>query len=177
MIKTFEEACEFVFENKMVSIFGSKDSPIPSLWENVSLSKEKPEGGGWSDRVKAVWAWKNEIPNTFPDEVFYGKIKGGDAVLMEMEYLRDEHYPKNYKPVIELDLLAQAVFEFIRIEPWFTGPLRKMVRAECGCSKSQFDTALKNLQISLNIARSNDPNLKNDQWLTFSDLYPEIAVS
>ena len=44
-----------------------------------------------------------------------------------------------------------------------------------GCTKSRFDTALKKLQISLNIARSNDPSLKNDQWLAFSDLYPEIV--
>ncbi len=175
MIKTFEEACEFVLENKICTIFGSKGSPYPSLWENVGLSEEKPKEGGWSEKVIAVWAWKNEIPNTFPDEVFYGKVPGGDAVLMEMGYLRDEHYPKNYKPVTELDSLAQAIFEYIRSEPWFTGDLRKLVMAEYGCTKSRFDTALKKLQISLNIVRSNDPGLKNDQWLTFGDLYQEIV--
>lgn len=176
MIFTFEDACEFVFENKVCTIFGSKGSSYPSLWDNVGLSEEKPKGGGWSDKVKAVWAWKNEIPFTFPDEVFYGKVPGGDAALIEMDYLRSEHYPKNHKPVSELDLLSQAVFEYIRVEPWFTGDLRKIVMAERGSTKSQFSTALKKLQISLNIARSNDPSLKKDQWLRFGALYPDITL-
>lgn len=177
MVKTFEEACEFVLENKVVTVFGSKNSPFPSLWDNTALSEEKPEEGGWSEKVVAVWAWKNEIPNTFPDEVFYGKLPGGDAVLMEMEYLQTVHYPKFYQPAHKLDPLSQGVFELVRIEPWFTGDLRKVSMAEFGCSKSRFDTALKKLQISLNIARSNAPSLTKDQWLVFSDLYPEIAMS
>ena len=111
MIKTFEDACEFVFEKKVVTIFGSKNSPYPSLWDHVGLSEEKPKEGGWSDKVVAVWTWKNEIPNTFPDEVFYGKVPGGDAVLMDMKYLREEHYPIAFTPVTELDPLAQAIFD------------------------------------------------------------------
>jgi hypothetical protein len=130
IIKPFEEACEFVFEKKIVSIFGSKGFPHSSLWDHVGLSEDKPKEGGWSPKIIAVWTWKNEIPNTFPDEVFYGKIPGGDAVLMDMEYLREEHYPKNHMPVSELDPLAQAIFDHIRIEPWFTGGLRKVVMAE-----------------------------------------------
>jgi hypothetical protein len=175
MIKTFEEACEFVLKKKVCTIFGSQNSPYPSLWDHVGLSEEKPKEGGWSEKVIAVWTWKNEIPNTFPDEIFYGKVPGGDAVLMEMEYLRTEHYPKTFQPVSELDLLAQGIFDYIRIEPWFTGDLRKVAMEEFGSTKSRFDTALKKLQISLNIVRSNDPKLKNDQWLTFNDLYPDIA--
>jgi hypothetical protein len=45
---------------------------------------------------------------------------------------------------------------------------------EYGCSKSQFDTALKNLQISMNIVRSNDPDIERDTWLTFQEQYPDI---
>ena len=43
-----------------------------------------------------------------------------------------------------------------------------------GCSKSQFDTALKNLQISLNVVRANDPTIERDTWLPFQELYPGI---
>jgi hypothetical protein len=175
MLKTFEEACDFVLQNKVVTIFGSKSSPFPSLWDNTALSEEKPKEGGWCEKVVAVWAWKNEIPGTLPDEIFYGKLPGGDAVLMEMEYLRTVHYPKYNQPVEELYSLSQGIFEYIRVEPWFTGDLRKLAMAELSCTKSRFDTALKRLQISLNIARSNDPSLKKDQWLVFSDLYPDIA--
>jgi hypothetical protein len=175
MIKTFEEACEFVLEQKICTIFGSKNSPYPSLWNHVDLSEEKPKGGGWSDKVAAVWAWKNELPNTFPDKIFYGKVSGGDAVLMEMEYLRTVHYPKAFQPVSELDPLAQQIFEYIGVEPMFTGDLRKVAIEELGCTKSRFDTALKKLQISLNIVRSNDPNLENDQWLTFKEAHLDIV--
>ncbi len=171
-----ESACEFVAEKKVVTIFGSEGSPYPSLWDHVDLSEEKPKEGGWSPKVIAVWTWKNEIPNTFPEEFFYGKIPGGDAVLMDMEYLRDIHYPQNWVSVSQLDSLSQGIYEYIRIEPYFTGPLRKVVMAEYGCTKSRFDTALKKLQISLNIVRSNDRKLKNDQWVLFSELYPEIAA-
>lgn len=96
-------------------------------------------------------------------------------VLMEMEYLRTVHYPMCFQPVSELDRLAQGIYEYIQIEPWFTGDLKKVVMEEFRCTKSPFDTALKKLQISLNIARSNDPNLKHDQWLTFRELYPDIV--
>ncbi len=176
MIKTFEEACEFVLKHKVCTVFGSKKSPYPSLWDNTDLSEEKPAEGGWSPRVKAVWRWKTQIPQTFPDDFFYGKVSGGDAVLMEMEYFRTEHYPNHAKPVTELDHLSQGVYELVRMEPAFTGDLRKMAMAEYGCTKSRFDTALKKLQISLNIVRSNDPSLENDLWLTFEEAHPDIIA-
>ncbi len=84
MIKTFEEACEFVLKHKICTVFGSKNSPYPSLWDNTDLSTEKPAEGGWSPRVRAVWAWKTKIPQTFPDDFFYGKVPGGDAVISPM---------------------------------------------------------------------------------------------
>lgn len=173
-IKTFEDACEFVFKHKVCTVFGSKNSPYPSLWDNTDLPETKPEGGGWAPRVTAVWTWKTEIPQTFPDEIFYGKVPGGDAVLMQMEYLRDVHYPKHHQLVTSLDALSCAIYELIRIEPMFTGQLRKHAIAETGCTKSRFNTALKKLQITLNIVRSNDPSLTHDFWLPFSEVHLDI---
>ena len=175
MIKTFEEATEFVLQHKIVSVFGSKGSPHPSLWDNIDLSDQKPKDGGWSPRVTAVWDWKTRIPQTFPDEIFYGKIPGGDAVLMEMEYLRNVHYPKAYQPVSELPELCQKLYECIRIEPWYTGDLRKRAIEEFNTSKSRFDTALKKLQISLNVVRNMDPAIENDQWLLFREVHLDIV--
>lgn len=174
MIKTFEDAVEFVLANKVCTVFGAKGSPHPSLWDNTDLSEDKPDGGGWSPKVQAVWRWKNEIPNTYPDEVFYGKLPNGEAVLMEMEYLRTTHYPEHHKPVHDLGALAETVYAHVREEPSFTGDLRRAVIEATGCTKSRFDTALKKLQCSLNIVRSNDPALENDQWLPFGELYPDI---
>ncbi|MEN8662428.1 MAG: hypothetical protein ABF322_01145 [Lentimonas sp.] len=39
----------------------------------------------------AVWDWKTRIPQTIPDEIFYGKIPGGDAALIDMNYFRETH--------------------------------------------------------------------------------------
>ena len=124
----------------------------------------------------AVWDWKTRIPQTYPESVFYGKIPGGDAVLMEMQYFRETHYPAAFQPISELEPLAQEVYEMIRLEPSFTGPLRKRAIARLGCTKSQFDTAMKKLQISLNIVRSSDPELKNDFWLTMREMHLDIVL-
>jgi hypothetical protein len=46
--------------------------------------------------------------------------------------------------------------------------------AQFGCTKNQFDTALKELQITLNIVRSNEPEVDRDTWLSFQEVYYEI---
>lgn len=175
MIQTFEEAYRFVWEQKICTVFGSKKSPYPSLWDNTGLSERKPKAGGWSPKVTAVWDWKTRIPQTFPDSIFYGKVPGGDAVLMEMQYFRNVHYPDAFQPVSELVSLAQEVYDLIRLEPAFTGPLRKRAIAKLACTKSQFETALKKLQVSLNIVRSNDPKMKNDFWLSMREMHLDIV--
>ena len=174
-IHTREDAYDFILKHQVCTIFGSKNSPHPSLWDNVALSEDKPAQGGWCPKVVAIWAWKNEIPALYPEEIFYGKVPGGDAVLMTLSHLQAEHYPRTYTPVDQLPRLAQTIFEYIRIEPWYTGDLRREVIAQSGCSKSQFDTALRKLQISLNIVRNNDPRESKDQWLTFVEVYPDIS--
>lgn len=175
MLKTFDDAYQFVLDQKVCTVFGSQNSPYASLWDNTGLSEAKPEAGGWSPKVKAVWDWKTRIPQTYPEQIFYGKVPGGDAVLMEMQHFRTVHYPANFQPTIELDALAQEIYELIRLEPNYTGPLRKRAIERLGCTKSRFDTALKKLQVSLNIVRSNHPQFKNDYWLPMHELYPDIV--
>jgi hypothetical protein len=174
MIKTFEEARLLIRELKICTVFESSNIELTSLWEHIDLPEKQKGERGWGQKVTAVWNWKNRLPAEFPDEIFYGKIKGGLAVLMTMEYLRDFHFASAYRCVDELNPLSAYIFEKIRNEPWETTGLRKDVIEEYSCSKSQFDTALKNLQISLNIVRSNDPEIERDTWLTFQELYPDI---
>lgn len=174
-IKTFQQAYRFVLKQKVVTVFGSKNSPYESLWDNTDLSEDKPEEGGWSPKVTAVWDWKTRIPQTYPDKVFYGKVPGGDAVLMEMKYFREVHFPQHYHSVDELDVLCQQIYKFIRLEPDYTGPLRKRAISELGCTKSQFETALKKLQINLLILRSNAPEHQNDFWLPMSEVHLDLV--
>jgi len=174
MIKTFAEARILVRKLQICTIFASEKSDLPSLWEHVDLPEKREGEKGWGQKVSAVWDWKNRLPATFPNEIFYGKIKGGFAVLMTFEYLRDVHFPTAYTSIYQLNRLAEQVYDKIRMEPWETGPLRREAMDEFGCTKSRFDTALKNLQISMNIARLNEPGIERDTWLAFSELYPDI---
>jgi hypothetical protein len=175
VIKTFEEARAFVLEVKVCTLFAnSGKQAYPSLWDNVDLPDKRSGEGGWGERVSAIWTWKNRLPERYPDEIFYGKVRGGHAVLMEMGYLRDPHFATAYRPAQELSSLAQFLYDKVRFEPWDTAELRRFAVDEFGASKGQFDTALKNLQISLNIARANDPSAERDTWLAFSEAYHEI---
>lgn len=174
MITEIEEAYELIKQLKICTIFGSQKSSLPSLWEFVDLPEKQDGERGWGQKVTAIWDWKNRLPALYSEEIFYGKIKGGIAVLMSMEYLQNTHFPTAYRNVSSLNLVAQFIYDMVRNEPWETGPLRNMVMDECNCSKSQFDTALKNLQISMNVTRSNDPDIERDTWLIFSELYPDI---
>lgn len=175
-VKTLEEALEYVQSVGICTIFSGKADGIPSLWDAVDLPEE---GGGrtkWGAKVEAVWAWKNELPETYPEDIYYGKIPGGHAALMTIDHLRTVHYPSAWKPVDRCSELAQQVFEIIRINPNTTGELRKEAMALHGCTKSRFDTALKQLQITLNVVRSNEPGLKNDTWVPFNEVYLDWAA-
>ncbi len=174
MIKTLEEAREFVLDVKICSIFAKDASGLPSLWDQVDLPEKQPGEKGWGERMGAVWTWKNQLPTEYPTEIFYGKIGCGTAVLMDMGHLADVHFPQTHVTVTDLNDLAQFVFAQVEREPAETGALRTVAMLEMGCSKSTFDTALKNLQTSLNIARWNHPHVERDTWVPFRDMYPDI---
>ena len=174
MIRRYEEAAALIQELKVCTIFASPKSGLPSLWEHVDLPDKQPGEGGWGSKMEAVWTWKNRLPGDYPDDIYYGKVRGGFAVLMSMDYLREVHFQQAYVDVRNLSSLAQFVHEKIRIEPWDTTCLRKEVINQYRCSKAQFDAALRNLQICLNVVRINDTEIERDTWTTFRDQYPEI---
>lgn len=175
MVKTLKQAKRFVEKVKICTLFSDKIEGVRSLWDAVDL----PEKGGgrskWGARVEAVWTWKNELPEKFPDCIFYGKLPGGHAALMTLAYLRDTHYPAASKPPEACSELAQQVYEIIRRSSGTTAEIRKQAIAQHACTKSRFDTALKQLQTTLNIARVPAPAHSNDSWVPFSELYLDIA--
>ncbi len=173
-VTTLEEAFEFVQSVGICSIFSDKIKGVPSLWDAVALPDDQGKTK-WGQRVEAIWQWKTELPAVYPDDVFYGKYPGGHAILTSMAYLRDEHYPKHRKPVEQCSELARAVYEIIRLSPNTTAEIRREAMELHGCTKSRFDTALKQLQTTLNVARSNEPDAKKDTWLPFAELYPDFG--
>ena len=109
MIKTFEEARLLIRELKICTIFESSKTELPSLWEHIDLPEKQKGEEGWGQKVSAAWDWKNRLPAEFPNEIFYGKIKGGFAVLMTMNYLRDFHFAWSYRSIDELNPLAAFI--------------------------------------------------------------------
>lgn len=174
-IKTIEQALDYVHQIRVCGIFGSKDSALPTLWDAVDLPHRSGGRTKWGARLEAVWAWKNELPAMFPDEIFYGKLPDGLAMLMTLDHLREVHYPAHHRAVSECSSLARRAYEWIRREPHTTGELRKALSPSGQISKSRLDAALVELQATLNITRSNAPNLKVDTWLPFAEQYPDIA--
>ena len=174
-VKTLEQALEFVLKVKTCLIFGSAKSALPSLWEEVDLPGRQPGQKGWGKKVEAIWAWKNELPAQFPDEIFYGKLPGGLAVLMCVKHLREQHYPAHHRAVSECSPLARRTYDLIRREPHTTAELRRALSPSGTISKSKVDGALVELQVTLNIVRSNAPDVKTDTWLPFAELYPETG--
>lgn len=170
-VKTLEDAYEFVQRVGICSLFSGKVKGVSALWDVVDL----PDSGGgrtrWGARVEAIWVWKNELPTLYPDDVYYGKTKGGHAVLMSMKYLKETHFPKYHKPVNRCSDLAQKLFGLIRLDAGTTSELRSEAMVRYGCTKSRFESALKELQISLNIVRLNEPGMTHDSWVPFSEVY------
>jgi hypothetical protein len=171
MINTISQARGFIKQVKVCTVFPSEKTEHTSLWENVDIPEKQPGESGWGEKMGAVWSWKTRLPAEYPDDIYYGKIKGGLAVLMDMEYMADTHFPQAYKPVRTLNRLAQRIHALIEEQPWDTTTLRRMAVEEFGCTKSQFDGALKNLQITMNIVRLNDPRAEQDTWVPFREPY------
>lgn len=173
-VQTIEQARRFVRKVKICTVFPSDKVEHTSLWEHVGLPDKQPGEKGWGKKMEAVWTWKTRLPAEYPDEIYYGKIQGGFAVLMDMDYMSQKHFPRAHRDVRTLNHLAQHINTMVQAEPWDTTTLRRAVVDETGCTKSQFDTALRNLQITMNIVRLNDPKVEQDTWVPFSELYLDV---
>lgn len=174
-IKTLAQAREFVLREKVCLIFGSKKSALPSLWDVVALPDRRPGEKGWGRKITAIWTWKNQLPEECPDEIFYGKLPGGLAMLMSMDHMRAVHYPAHHKDITQCSALARKIHHLIRSDPLTTTELRKILPPSATITKSALDRALVELQVTLNIVRSNAPGLECDTWLRLTDQYPEFA--
>jgi hypothetical protein len=71
-----------------------------------------------------VWTWKNELPATYPDQIFYGKSKGGRAVLLSRAKLR-ELYPQQHTPLSACSALAQEISGLVAQGQLMTVPLAR----------------------------------------------------
>ena len=176
-VKTFAQAHAFVLAVGKCGIFADKKSALPSLWEAVDLPEKQPGEGGWGKKIGAVWGWKNQLPAEFPDEIFYGKDEAGRATLMTLTHLAKEHYPKFHRPIEQCGPMARKIYALVKIEPMTTGALRTAVAGKDKLLRAAFSKAMIELQVTLNIVRSNAPEIETDTWLRFGELYPAIVAA
>lgn len=176
-VRTLAQARAFVLRTGLCGIFSDGRRGLPRLWDVVDLPDDRGPGRGWGQRVTAVWTWKNELPATYPDEIFYGKIPGGLAVLMSVAHLREHHYPAHHRPLSECGPLARKIFALLRNDPLPTAGLRAELGLDDRRGRSQVDRALKELQVTLNVVRRNDPADEVDTWVPFREQYLEVAAA
>lgn len=175
-IRTLAQARAFVRKEGLVGIFSNNDGTMACLWETVDLPGRQPGEKGWGQKISAIWTWKNELPARWPEEVFYGKIPGGLAVLMSIERLR-LHYREHHLPLKECSPLAQKIAAVLRFDPATTTMLRRELDMLHKPEKARFDRALLELQTTLNIARRNSLEDKNDTWVPFREQYLDIVLA
>jgi hypothetical protein len=120
---------------------------MPNLWDVADLPDRQPGEKGWGQKVIAIWRWKNELPATYPEEIFYGKILVGRAVLMSMDYLRVEHYPKHHRSSTKCSALARRIYERLRLDPPTASALRKDLNMNLRPERNRFDRALQESEI------------------------------
>lgn len=175
-VRTIEDACAFVEQVGVCAILEDRSGKLPSLWDAVDAPDKQPGEGGWGDKMGKVWSWKNELPARFPDRIFYGKLKGGRAILCTFDYLR-QIYPQQHRALTEVSQTARELYDVIQQGPIANKELRYAVGLEGKAGKAAFDRALLELQVALLIVRINRMDVANDTWITFEEQYPGLAAS
>jgi hypothetical protein len=173
-VRTLEQARAYVAAVRVCTVFAHRQATA-CLWDAVDLPDKQPGESGWGQRIGHLWRWKNELPERYPGEIYYGKLGGGDAVLMTVGYLTQVHYPRSFRAVSECSHLARRLFDRIRAEPCTTKALRQDAMAVEGCARSAFERALRELQVTLNIVRANHPGVERDLWVPFAEQYPGLG--
>jgi hypothetical protein len=175
-VRTVEDALQFLRDVGLCLIFEEKKRPtkreaLVSLWDVVDAPDKQPGERGFGERVGVVWRLKNELPMTYPDEIFYGKLKSGRAMLCTLDRLK-EIYRNQHQAIDDVGKDARRLYEIICLRPITSGDLRLDAGFHLPSDRTRFDRALQELQIALLIARiDTDP----DTWFLFDAAFPQFS--
>jgi hypothetical protein len=175
-VRSVEDARQFVQSVGLCLIFeekkrAAKAEQHTSLWDVVDAPDKQPGESGFGERVGVVWRLKNELPMTYPDEFFYGKLTNGRAMLCTLERLA-EIFTAQRQEIDDIGKDSRRLYEIIRLRPITSGDLRLDAGFHLPTDRSRFDRALQELQIALLIARiDTDP----DMWFLFDAAYPRVG--
>jgi len=173
-VRTVEDALEFVRLVGLCLIFApnhaSKRDALPSLWDVVDAPDKLPGDHGFGERAGFVWRLKNELPLAYADEIFYGKLRGGRAMLCTLERLR-ELYQRQQQSADAVSREACRLLEIVKLRPITSGDLRLDAGFHQPGDRSRFERALQELQVSFLIARVD---VEPDTWFLFDAVYPDL---
>ena len=175
-VRTIEDARAWLEQVQICTILEDRSGKLPSLWDVVDAPDKQPGEGGWGEKMGLVWSWKNELPARYPGEIFYGKLKGGRAILCTFEHLRSI-YPVQHCSLDRVSETARDLYGVIREGPIPNRPLRQATSLDGKAGKARFDRALLELQVALLIVRVNRLDVEGDTWTTFEAQYPQWKPS
>jgi hypothetical protein len=171
-VRTIEDARAWIEEVQVCTIFEDRSGKLPSLWDVVDAPDKQPGEGGWGEKMGLVWRWKNELPARYPDEIYYGKLRGGRAILCTFDHLRTV-YAAQHRSLDEVSDTARELYSVIEQGPIPSRPLRQAVGLDDKAGKARFERALQELQVAMLVVRVNSIVEGNDTWTTFEAQYPD----
>jgi hypothetical protein len=170
-VGTLAEARDFVLAVGLCGVQHDPKGKLPTLWDALAFSGSGPNASG--EKLAEVWALRQQLVATYPDEIWSGKVRGGRVVLMSMERLRQE-YARSHKPIEACSALAQQLYDIVERGPVTTVALRQAAGLVTRKDRSRFERALQELQSSFNIARAPAAD-DGEGWAPFLQQYPQLA--
>ena len=172
-VRTLEEARDFILDVGLAGVLHNPKGKLPTLWDALAFAATGPDA--WGEKLAQVWALRQQLVAAYPEQIFSGKIRGGQVVLMSMQRLQQE-YARYHRPLEMCSELAQQLAAIIARGPILTVPLRQAAGLVTRKERGRFERALQELQSTFNIARSSAAD-SGDAWVPFLQQYPKFAPS
>lgn len=170
-VHTLAEARDFVLVVGLCGVLRDLKGKLPTLWDALAFTGGGPDAYG--EKLAQVWALRQQLVQTYPDDIFSGKVRGGRVVLMSMERLRQE-YARFHRPIEACSELARQLSAIVEQGPVNTIELRQAAGLVTRKDRSRFERALQELQSTFTIARAPAAD-GGDVWVPFPRQYPQFA--
>jgi hypothetical protein len=171
-VRTLEEAHDFVLTAGLCRVLHDPKGKLPTLWDALAFTGTGLDA--WGEKLAQVWALRQQLVATYPEQIFSGKIRGGRVVLMSTERLRQE-YARYHRPLETCSELAQQLYAIIAQGPIASLTLRQAAGLVTRKDRGRFERALQELQSTFTIARAPTAD-SGDVWVPFPQQYPQFAA-
>jgi endonuclease VIII len=170
-VQTLEQGRDFVLKVGLCGVLHDPKGKVPTLWDALAFTTTGPDA--WGEKLAQVWALRQQLVATYPEQMFSGKIRGGRVALMSLERLQQE-YARYHRPLEACSELALQLYAIIVRQPIATQPLRQAAGLITRKDRGRFERALQELQSTFNIARSPTSD-SGDVWVPFLWQYPQLS--